>query len=194
VNDTGSQATGFQELYRRASITGHARYHASRRLGLHHIFSQWTLAFLVVGQIVIELITALGLRTNFSEQYISFGKVFFGALVLSYSLLLGMGDYAARAVKFHECGLALGRIRRRLYPLVATPGTADEYRELSEAYYDALDKYDNHAQPDYLWARGHYYSSWKAWLESLALQLLQFSHYIISFLLISLWIYFLVKP
>jgi hypothetical protein len=202
------------ELLRRVSITCKARYHAASRMAAHGWFSQWTLALLAVGQIVISLVGALDLRSNFSPSYLSFGSIFFGVLVLAYSLLLGMSNFSARAVKLHENGLELGRLARNLYVLQsdsATP-TKEEYDSLSKEYYDILDKYENHTRTDYLLAHFEYYSGIKSdhdqfskkwWLYKAPLygirvktylfKALQFFHYIGSIFLIYIWLYFLVR-
>jgi hypothetical protein len=164
---------------------------------------------LAVGQIVISLFAALNLPSNFSPAYLSFGSVFFGTLVLAYSLLLGMSDFSSRAVKLHACGLELGRLARQLYELVEK-NAVDEplYKEISTEYYNILDKYENHTRADGLVARYEYYRpkmvgidlfsrAWigKSWdlatklVEFALLHLLQFSHYVISVALISFWIF-----
>lgn len=201
------------ELLRRVSITCKARYHAASRMSAHGWFSQWTLALLAVGQIVISLISALGLHSNFSAAYLNFGSIFFGVLVLAYSLLLGMSNFSARSVKLHENGLELGRLARSLYALKSPSAnpSKEEYDALSKEYYDILDKYENHTRTDYLSAHYEYYSGRQSehadfskgwWLLKISLtrvriktyffQFLQFSHYVGSILLISIWLYFLV--
>ena len=202
------------ELLRRVEITGKARYHAARRMAAHGWFSQWTLALLAVGQIVISLASAVDVRTNFCPSYIGFASVFFGVLVLAYSLLLGMTNFSSRGVKLHTCGLELGRLARELTLLCRTgTGTKDAYDVAYERYYDILDKHENHTRTDYLVAHYEYYDAEAAqltfgsrdWIiERLRLlgvrlklyffHLLQFSHYVLSVTLISVWIYFLVGP
>lgn len=199
------------ELHRRADLTSKARYHAARRLRAHNSFSQWTLALLAVGQIVIALVAALHLRTSFLPAYVDFGGVFFGVLVLTYSLLLGMADYSARSVKLHECGIELGALARRLFLLSKDPcSTADDYMQSAKDYYAILSKHENHSAVDYLVSncensRGQHFQDeflsmewlrWRTWLvyakaEIYALHALQFSHYVISVALIWGWIFFL---
>ena len=203
-----------EELLRRTEITGGARYTAARRMELQGWAAQWTLALLAIGQIIITLIPALKLRSNFGEAYVAFASVLFAVLVLAYSLLLGMADYSARAVKMHGCGLELGRLARRLV-FLNNRGNASafEYGECAKNYYDILDKHENHTGLDYLISHYQHYdakaskldcSDEKYWKEraSLALvkakiwtlQTIQFSHFAISFGLMYSWIYCMVRP
>jgi len=101
-------AESLNELLRRADITSRARYNASRRLESLGWTSQWTLALLAIGQIVISLISVLKLPMMFSQTYVDFMGLFFGVLVLAYSLLLGMANFNARSTRLHHCGMELG--------------------------------------------------------------------------------------
>lgn len=202
-----------EELLRRTNITCGARYTAASRMELHGWAAQWTLAFLAVGQIIISLIPALNLRSNFGENYVGFASVLFAVLVLAYSLLLGMADYSARAVRMHGCGLALGRLARRLVFLIARGNvTSAEYEEAAKDYYDILDKHENHTYRDYLVAHHQYYDAHALRLDLFSrpwwrertrlarvkasiwvLAALQLSHYAISLGLMYSWIYYMVK-
>ena len=211
-----------EELLRRTEITCKARYHSARRMKMHSWFSQWTLSMLAVGQIVISIIPPLGMTCNVSANYISFSSIFFGILILAYSLLLGMGNYSERSVKLHGCGLELGRLARKLFQLKSKNSYSeigDDYKECSKNYYDILDKYENHTRADYLVAHYEYYSSYKIKrdeTDSLGkfvlfyiiikmnlisvrykiyiFHALQFSHYVISILLIWSWIAYMILP
>jgi hypothetical protein len=200
------------ELLRRAEITSKARYSAGRRMELHRAFSQWTLAFLAVGQIVISLVVALKLRINFSPAYVDFGGIFFGVLVLAYSLLLGMGNYAARALKLRAGGVELGGIARSLhYQSRDVQSTQSDYDQSARKYYEVLSRHENHINIDYLTA---YRDSFERGLEEVEflsklyfrkrLQILmllakiyfgrafQYLHYAVTIVLISAWIYKLI--
>ena len=213
VNQMTGLDTSIAELLRRVEITCKARYHAARRMSLHGWASQWTLALLAIGQIVISLCAALELHSNFSAAYVNFGSIFFGAMVLAYSLLLGMGNYPARAVKTHECGIELGRLARKLVFLRDNrSGSQADYEESTRAYYQALEKSENHTRADYLVAHYEYYDGLAAkapaltqvWFversrllgvrcEAYFFHSLQFSHYAASVVLIYTWIWFMVR-
>lgn len=202
-----------EELLRRTEITCGARYNAARRLGQQGWAVQWTLALLAVGQIIITLIPALKLRSNFGESYVGFASVLFAVLVLAYSLLLGMADHSARAVKMHGCGLELGRLARKLVLLLSKQSVStDEYEECAKSYYDTLDKHENHTRLDYLISHYQHYeakaskldlSSTDYWRKSSSLAYVklkiwiltafQFSHFIISLALMYSWVYCMVK-
>lgn len=210
----------FDELLRRVELTCKARYHASKRLGMHDLFSQWTLALLVVGHIVIALVLALELHTAMPGRVVHFSAVMFGVMVLAYSLLLGLGRYGARSIQIHSCGLELGRLARKLYGIRGTTAaTQDEYERLAKDYYDCLEKYENHARADYHVAHYDYYSGlklikgdsdslpdylWQLWnqkrelmivkVKDYALHALQFSHYVISLTLVWAWVLYLLWP
>jgi hypothetical protein len=174
---------------------------------------------LAVGQIVIALIPALNLHMNFTLGYVAFGSIFFAVLVLTYSLLLGMGNYAARSVKLHGCGLELGRLARKLYAMRTDPSVTDEdYKTAAQQYYDILEKHENHTKADYLVAHYEYYASGAAllqaeasgisakstWLERewhlqktrleiFTHNIFQYWHYFFTTVLIWSWIYCLVR-
>jgi hypothetical protein len=203
-----------KEQLRRTKITGGARYAAARRMEMQGCAAQWTLALLAIGQIIITLIPTLKLRSNFGEDYVGFASVLFAALVLAYSLLLGMADYSARAVKMHGCGLELGRLTRKLVFLVNRGYVSKvDYEECAKSYYDILDKHENHTRLDYLISHYQHYeakvskldfSNKKYWRDSASLalvkakiwtfQTIQFSHVVISLGLMYIWIYFMVRP
>jgi SMODS and SLOG-associating 2TM effector domain family 5 len=198
------------ELLRRSEITGKARYHNARRLSLHAWFSQWTLALLAVGQLVVSLIPALKLQTLYSESYLNFGGIFFGILVLAYSLLLGMANFFARAQKMHECGLEMGRLSRKLTLWACgANATNDQYNNAATQYYDILDKYENHTRLDYLVASFEQSKGTRPKLSECGLSKIyciecmsllfskfviyfwhcvQFSHYVLSTSMLALWI------
>lgn len=196
----------FDDLLRRAELTSKARYECSRRFEDHEIWSQWTLAALVVGHLAIALILALELDVPLDHKAVHFSAVIFGVVVLTYSLLLGLGRYGVRAKEMHLCGLELGRIARTLHGLRATLGATDlAYTERLNAYYDCLAKYENHSEADY--ARAAYAYLGKTGNEDMTREeragfkrsycvrhLLEFSHYVLSILLVWGWVLYLLWP
>ena len=204
MTDT-STTQALEELARRAEITCKARYHAARRLNSHNWFSQWTLALLAVGQITLSVAQAIRLPLHISENWFNLGSIFFGVLILAYSLLLGMSNFAARAVRIHECGLELGRLARKLYQAQRAPAVRlSEYNDLSSRYYNILEKHENHTRTDYLVAHYEYYQArgygtttesrtrfklFVARAETHVFQILQFCHYVISLVLMVVFSY-----
>jgi hypothetical protein len=110
----------------------------------------------------------------------------------------------------HQCGLELGRLTRRLHLWTCgSYATNAQYREAATTYYDILDKYENHTRLDYLVATHetnigtcpkyrdngftilyvrHCVSQLFEKLELHFWHCLQFSHYVLSVLLIALWV------
>lgn len=99
------QKNKFDELYRIIDITAKARYRASTRLSMHGVFSQWTLSLLAIGLIITSVLMLSGVKLNFSEKYSSVMQIIFSVIILTYSLLLGIGNFSARAERLHRCGL-----------------------------------------------------------------------------------------
>lgn len=206
-------AKSIKELLRRVEFTSKARYNGARRLGLHNIFSQWTLAYLAVGQIAISMVSALKLHNNFSEDYTNFGAIFFGVLVLAYSLLLGMGNFSSRSVVMHSCGMELGNLARELHLLDQTPDVSPgKYESVAKEYYQILAKCENHAHQDYLATNALFKLNELAWPPafsnhyiadliacayavalSFGLKVLHFAHYLATIAMISFWFYYMIK-
>lgn len=215
------QNNKFDELYRILDITTKARYRASTRLNSHGIFSQWTLSLLAIGLIISSTLSISGIQLNFSEKYTSVMQLIFSVIVLTYSLLLGMGNFSARAERFHRCGLELSRLVRKVKPFKGSEGHNDDYASISKEYYDHLEKYENHKDVDFLSARLEIerrkgYPDWKKdeslldnvskrvtsaqsrfslWSSIRIRQSISFSHYAISLLLVYGWIFLdIYKP
>lgn len=203
--------SSLSELLRRVEFTSKTRYNAARRLQLHNTFSQWTLAGLAIGQIVISLISALNLSNNYSAAYTNFGGIFFGILVLAYSLLLGMGNYAARSITMHTCGMELGELARQMHFEVTDPNSnLDTYKTAYKKYYSILSKCENHALCDYLQVKNEMFLQglqnnklrlkdiFKSifytydWINEFFLVCAQFVHYLFTIALMTAWILFMI--
>jgi hypothetical protein len=181
------------ELLRRAEITSKARYNRSRALTKHAAWSQWTLAILAVGQVVISILPIYFKINLSSKQLLEFGGVFFGVLVLAYSLLLGMANYHSRAQKMHDCGLEMGQLAKKLYlHSCGANSTNSQYLGSVDEYYKILGKYENHEKIDYLDAltdksgENSILTSFYHW----GLRYIGFSHYLISLTVMTYWIIF----
>jgi hypothetical protein len=187
-------------------MTSKARYEASRRLKSQSWFSQWTLAYMAIGQIVLSILPILKLTNGtVSTELQSAVTVLFAVIVLAYSLLLGMGDFSARSAKIHQCGLELGELARELKFLVDKniESNKDDYLQYIERYYQCLNRYENHSSHDYLVAKKEhkndeakenntsvswYYNLWWC-IRIMIYRFWEFCHYPISILVISLWIF-----
>lgn len=198
----------FDELYRQLEFARKARYNASRRLRTYHLFSQITPAFIALGLIVIPLVDILRLGNNYSPRYVDFMQIVFAVALLMYSLLLGIGDFSARAERMHICGLSLGRIAKLLFPFkekLDSEELDEEYKYFINAYYDCLEKHENHTHVDYLAAKYELLGygnehKWEEelrrsaiWLNKFLRECFSVSHFVVSIAAISVWIYFMIE-
>ena len=64
-----------------------------------------------------------------------------------------MGNYAARALKLHACGVELGGLARSLhYQSRDSQSSQSNYDESAKRYYEVLSRHENHINLDYLTA------------------------------------------
>lgn len=145
------QKAKFEEFYRILRIVAKARYRAQNRLALHAAFAQFALTALSVGLIIIPLLVLGGIPIAFDRSYVDVLQIIFAVALLGYSLLLAMARHEARAEKMHACGLIVSRIQRQIEPYRKgePPPSADTFEVLQTRYYDALEKFENHAELDY---------------------------------------------
>ncbi|MBM4850983.1 SLATT domain-containing protein [Vibrio parahaemolyticus] len=197
----------YEYLHKRVLVTSKARYEASKRLRLHSWCSQWTLAFLAVGQIVLALFATFDLVDDaVTKNQIDMASLFFAVVVLTYSLLLGMGDFSARSSNIHQCGLELAELSRKLHYRVTHQyqSTEHEYLDFVNRYYICLNRHENHVSHDYLIARLDYLIEhgnkpskfdmlFNYKLKIYWYRVLGFSHYIFSITLLVLWSWHLVS-
>lgn len=196
----------FSELHRRVSMTSKARYCASRRLQFHKMMSQWTVTLIAVGLIAVSVLAISPVTLRFSLPYVAVMQIIFSVLILAYTLLLSLGDYSARAVKIHRCGMELGKIARELKPYLEKQDEQVAYEKFVEKYYECLEKYENHETCDYLEAflaeqgsvgetgnaEGLVAKFW-TYVQYLWARYVSTAHYVIVLGLVYLWIFLLVK-
>ncbi|MEX2491139.1 MAG: SLATT domain-containing protein [Nitrospirales bacterium] len=196
----------FSELHRRVSMTSKARYCASRRLQFHKMMSQWTVTLIAVGLIAVSVLAISPVTLRFSLPYVAVMQIIFSVLILAYTLLLSLGDYSARAVKIHRCGMELGKIARELKPYLEKQDDQGAYEKFVEKYYECLEKYENHETCDYFEAflaeqgsvgetgnaEGLVAKFW-TYVQYLWSRYVPTAHYVIVLGLVYLWIFLLVK-
>ncbi|MBJ7552655.1 SLATT domain-containing protein, partial [Marinomonas ostreistagni] len=102
----------FDELYRLLDITAKSRYRAATRLKIHGLLSQCTLSLLAIGLIISSLFTLSDMKILLDSEYVSVMQIIFSVLILTYSLLLGIGDFGVRSSDYHLCGLEISRLLR----------------------------------------------------------------------------------
>jgi|TARA_R100001143_G_scaffold61413_1_gene62118 hypothetical protein len=198
----------FDELFRRVQFTCKARYNAARRLKTYHLFSQITPAFISIGLVVIPLAKMLGFNKGYSPEYVDLMQIVFAVALLAYSLLLGIGDFSARAERMHACGMDLGRIARKLFPYRSESDSKDldtVYDSISNDYYECLEKYENHTHIDFLSAKYDLLDSGEKfnpevearraalWVNKSLRELFTLSHFLFSLAAIGFWVYFMIQ-
>ncbi len=198
----------FDELFRRIQFTCKARYNAARRLSRYHLFTQITPAFMSIGLVIIPLAKILGFNRGYTESYIELMQIVFAVLLLAYSLLLGMGNYSARAEKAHHCGMTLGKLARKIFPYRSVKDSSDldeDYEKMCTEYYECLEKHENHKHIDFLVAKydlldaGGKLDLWVMsqrvglWVNMVCRELFELSHFILSLLALGAWIWYMVR-
>lgn len=130
---------------------------------------------------------AFGIELGLRFAYLNATQATLAVLVLVYSLLLGQENFISRAQSMHRNGVELGRFARKL----AGKGddvSDDEYFQLSEEYYNILEKYENHKPVDYLFTRlsdtpnnPHEWVMYIGlWFKARIITILNFSHYLLA--------------
>lgn len=208
MNPHKEEQQRFDELFRRVQFTSKARYNAARRLKTYHLFSQITPAFMAIGLVVIPLSNILGFNNGYPAKYVDLMQLIFAVALLAYSLLLGIGNFSARAERMHACGMDLGRLARQLYPY-RKKNDSDaldlDYKSISDAYYECLEKHENHTHVDFLAAKHDLLDAGEGfdckvelrrsglWVNKCSRELMSLSHFILSISVIAIWIYFMVR-
>ncbi|WP_157823226.1 SLATT domain-containing protein [Psychromonas sp. MB-3u-54] len=195
----------YRYLHKRILITSKARYEGSKRLMQHSWFSQWTLAFLAVGQIVFALLSAFKLvDPSIPESQLDMASLFFAVVVLTYSLLLGMGDFSARSSNIHQCGLQLAKLARKInYKVIQCYESSEyEHSKFVGEYYGNLNRHENHIPQDYLIASYDYKKEYDELpsfpkiifnykLKIFTYRIFSFAHYFLSIFSILAWGYYI---
>jgi hypothetical protein len=146
------KASDFTDLRDRVDRTRFIRLTAARRFARQQRMSQWTVAWLSVALIVLALWPALDLPMRFSFLLVHAVEILFATLILTYSLLLNLDNYAIRSDRLHSCAVELGRLARKVETYLDSTDPK-EYLALSNEYYDILSKYENHENVDFLLSR-----------------------------------------
>ena len=161
-----------------------------------------------IGLVIIPLAKLLGFNKGYAPEYVDLMQIVFAVTLLAYSLLLGIGNFSARAERMHSCGMDLGRIARKLFPYRNREDSAELdgiYDSVSNDYYECLEKHENHTHIDFLAAKhdlldggdkldwGIEARSAGIWVNKSARELLTLSHFLFSLGAIGFWVYFMVQ-
>ncbi|EKG2462403.1 SLATT domain-containing protein, partial [Vibrio vulnificus] len=185
-----------EELYDRIRKTACSRFYAHDRLQLHNNASLWTITFFSMGLIFIPLVDTFGLESSFSSNYTNFIQVVLAILILVFSALLSLANFAVRADRIHQCGMTLNALAIRVHKSINEGVTPEEYEALAKEYDDVLQKHENHSSLDYLYTKNHmsnYYNN--PWYFPIYIRLrfaIQFIPYALLLIGESAWIYLMV--
>lgn len=137
-----------KELQRKVEKTGKLRFMASTRFMMQYKISQWAISLLSVILIIVPLLQALGAFGSAKPQVLNVIQVALAVVILVFSLLIGMDNYAVRAERMHSCGLELADLARQMTCLLGDV-TKDEYQKWNEKYHGILKGYENHSELDF---------------------------------------------
>lgn len=175
------------ELLRRTKMTTKSRYRASERLERHHKFSQWTVSLISAALIFVPMMQVFKIELGVDALYLSATQAVLAVLVLVYSLLLGQENFISKAEAMHRNGVELGRFARKLAG-IKVEVSDERYEELTEEYYNILEKYANHRPVDYLFTRladlpttpqGWAVYVW-VWVQARVITVFIYSHYFLA--------------
>lgn len=145
--------------------TSRTRYIAARRLRSKDLRSSKAISFLSAYMIIFTLSDYLFLShlEKYNGNYILLLNVTFSLLILIFSQLESSASYGVKAVKFHECGLDISHLYKKLRRLKSRYENHEKdnafYQELEridDEYESILRSYDNHELIDFELFKSNY--------------------------------------
>lgn len=183
----------FDDLYRRTHITAKSRFNASKRLADHNHVALVTITLMSLGLIAIPLIEVFELGNHFENKYVDFFQLFLAIVVLVISVAINSANFGRRSEKLHDCGLELSNLARKIYGFVKDEGTKEIYNDLANAYFEILNRYENHKSIDFRITQIDFPDQYAVnlWTQAMTwvLYKLDFSSYALLVLIEFLWIY-----
>jgi len=140
-------------LYAKFWETKGARFNAAKRIELHDKWSTITISIISVYIISLNLTVLFPDRPAIlSNSIITFSTICLSIFVLVISLIISSRNYKSRAEKFHSCGREINKVYDKIciWKNTSEKPSINELSELNNAYYNILDKYENHKRIDYL--------------------------------------------
>lgn len=123
---------------------------ASKRLALHDRLSQWTLALLSLGLIVLPLLTVTKIPLRYDQNIVDFAAISMAVAVLMFSLLIARNNYSVRSDRALRAGVELNELIREMRQFSKDAGKMKRYNAFNERYGDVLRRYENVDEIDYL--------------------------------------------
>lgn len=176
---TKPQQDPLQGFSKAVKITAHCRFNASERLKRQSQHSRWTTVIISTALIYVTALDAIGTFDHFKINFIGVIQIVASAFILTYSTMLSMNNYDAKAEKHHQCGTELNSICRRLQS-----EAEEDQAKLQVEYEQIISRYLNHSYIDFRFAqleRPEFYTL--KWYQRVWVYLrywLPFSHYYIT--------------
>lgn len=144
--------TPIKNLYRRIKMTYFCRFSADRRLKKHEALSLWTISIFSIGLIVLPIARALGIQNN-ASQITTMLEVASAIVILVYSIIVNKSDFSHRSYQFHNCGLELNDLDRKLYKFIDREVSDEDIDSFTSTYNEILRRYENHSNLDFFSAK-----------------------------------------
>lgn len=181
-----------RELNYKLWSTYKSRFNAAARLQKKHNLSSRAVALLSAYVVIFSLITTM--LPQFSQgatgQVILFISSALSIIILVVSQLEASQNYSVRSYTYHQSGLAVAELYKKLRGLKtrhkdkAAPDFLDAVEKLSQAYDDILQRSDNHEDIDFEVFRAskpeyedHNLPKWQVYWIKLWLVVGQYSYY-----------------
>ena len=139
----------YKTLYEKIDKTSRSRFIAARRLQLHETISLYTVVLMSCGVTALTLLDALGMLREEAGKLSAFLQVFCSMGVLVYSVIISKSNFALRAFKHHECGIALSRLRNDVFKHIVETPESDQFAKSAAQYATILENNENHLYVDF---------------------------------------------
>lgn len=142
-----------RELNFKLWVTKGARFSADKRCKTQAFWSQLSLNFLS-GYLIMLGLLPLFLKTttkSVSLDALSFAVACTSIVAMVWGLMESGKQYDLQAARFHACAVSIGKLYSRLRRAKQLPNDEKTVMlgEISEAYDDLLERYENHDPLDY---------------------------------------------
>lgn len=189
--------TPIQNLYRRNNMTYFCRFSASRRLKKHEALSLWTISLFSIGLIIMPISKALGVQCTGGPMVVML-EVASAIVILVYSIIVNKSDFSHRSEQYHQCGLELNDLNRKLFKFKNRDLSDEEIDQYVNIYNEILRRYENHSNLDFFSAKVNSFPEYYGinffhkvrlvlWFGS------EYSHYFVLLLCQVVFFYFIFK-
>lgn len=188
-----------EELYDKMWKTKGNRFNAYERIRKTQKLSFYTTSLLSAYLIIVNLLEPFNLLpANITTHFVSFISVSLSIILLVYVILESSMEYSLKAQNFHNCSKEIGKLFNELEnEMDNKPINQEKVNQISIAYSNILDKYDNHSPIDYALHKTKHKKdfnlNWieRVWIRIRANFFVHFKYYLFIFgapLIIIIWI------